>query len=92
MKNLSLLTLLFVLLVASPTLSNGQQFGNNGSTANVNNPVRNTEPLTVDLLEKNFPAVNISSWEGEQFVFAPASKRFERIRLYSSISEIRRKR
>ena len=71
MKNLSLLTLLFVLLVASPILSNGQQFGNNGSTANVNNPVRNTEPLTVDLLEKNFPAVNISSWEGEQFVFAP---------------------
>lgn len=71
MKNSLLSTLLLGLLFISPTLLNGQQSGNNALTANISNPIRNTEPLTVDLLEKNFPTVGISSWEGEQFVFAP---------------------
>ena len=71
MKNFLLSTLLFGLLFVSPTLLNGQQSGSNALTANVNNPIRNTEVLTVDMLEKNFPTINLSSWEGEQFVFAP---------------------
>lgn len=69
MKNFLLSTLLFGLLFISPTLLNGQQSGNNVSNANVNNPIRNTEGLTVDMLEKNFPTINLSSWEGEEFIF-----------------------
>lgn len=71
MKNLLVIASFIFLSLISPTITSGQKSGINILTANVTNPTRNTEPLTVDLLEKNFPTVSISSWENEQFVFAP---------------------